>query len=178
MKSRTVVLVAVPSILLGVGLGVAMQPGKGDVPRPQIVHRAIDTHTLSRFLDCYCHDLSIHKDAIAGYTTCELQVVRPNGKVQGLWRAEKFERDEDGSFRIVVMLKPSDRSKSFNTASDLDIYCNGMTRSLDNPFRELLKEKGIAIEKSGKLTDGQLKLFEWDGKAEADPKVVIRLAFN
>src|SRR5262245_30648062 len=111
MKTRSIVLIAVPSILLGVGLGFAMQLGGGDGTRAQVTHRAIDTQTLARFLDCYCHNLSIHKDALAAHTTCELQVVHANGKVQGLWRADKVELDENRTFRVVVMMKPSDPSK-------------------------------------------------------------------
>src|SRR5947209_5344064 len=177
MKARSVVLVAVAMILLGVGLGVAMQPRAGEAARAQVTHRPIDTQTLARFLDCYCHDLSIHKDAIATFTKCELQVIGTNGKVQRLWKSNKLELDENGTYRVVVMIKPSDRSKNFDTSPKVDFYCNGMTQSIDNPFRELLKESGIATVKNAKLSDGELKLFEWEGKTEADPKLMVRLAF-
>ena len=174
MKIRSVVLIAVVCTLLGVGFGASMQPKSGERPRAQVTHHLIDTHTLSRFLDCYCHDISIQKDAIAAYTMCELQVVRPNGQAQSLWKDNKLELDEDGAYKVVVMMKPSDRSKSFNTSPNLDIYFRGMTQSIENPFFGLLKEKGIAIVKGAKPTDGELKLFEWEGKSEA----TVKLAFK
>ncbi len=178
MKARFVILIAMASVAIGVGLGVAMQPKFGDKPRPQIAHRVIDTQTLSHFLECYCHDFSIQKDAIAAYTTCELQVVPSDQRVQTIWRDNKLMLDDDGSYRVVVMMKPSDHSKTFNASPDLDIYFNGMTRPIGNPFLGLLKEKGVAILRKSKLTDGTLILFEWDGKTDDDPKVTIRLVFK
>jgi hypothetical protein len=177
MKTRFVVLIAAAAIALGVGLGASMQAKPEEKPRSQVTHRPIDTDTLSRFLGCYCHDLSIQKDAIATYRKCELQVVPSNRRVQAIWRDEKLSVGDD-AYRVVVMIKPSDGSKTFNTSPRLDVYVNGMTQEIDNPFFGLLKEIGIAITKAPKLVDGRLFLFKWEGKTEGDPQVSLRLQFE